>query len=187
MVRGCSSGRGRGPFNHLKSYEVWLDPAIVEKYPPCYFTGGQRVGDESNLNPKFATDKSLWIPASYAYAAGFFHEGSGGGGKERPRKISEVKDPAGTLFVLNSRMGYPDLGPWTMEWKQTIKGENTSGTSKYGPFISHQGRLVFMMVDGHVTTMKLRDTVVPVDLWKHRDYPYSQILGWVNNMAAEYK
>lgn len=172
---------------YVNSFDVYLCPSIQNPWCACDsgFAPGAK-GDESNLNPKFVNDRSKWIPASYGYAAGFFHEGSSGA--ERPRKISEVKDPAGTLFVLNSRMGYPDLGPWMMNSRVDPKTGLGISTGKYGAFVSHVGgRLVFMMVDGHVTTMKLMDTVVPTDLWKHHDYPYSQVKGWADGMAAEYK
>jgi prepilin-type N-terminal cleavage/methylation domain-containing protein len=181
----------RAIFPFVKSYEAFKCPSVTAYWSDTSTVAGA-LGDESNVRPEFRNDKSQWMPCSYAYSGGFFHETSGGG--DKPRAISQCKEPADTIFILNSRLAYPDLGPWTMEWRVNPKTGtllsttgSTAGTG-YGPFVVHDsGRLVFIMADGHVQSMKLAQTVYPKDMWKHRDYSLATNQSIYSRCAKEYR
>lgn len=175
---------------YVKSYEAFRCPSVTEYFARNPQTGA--LGDESNSLPVYRNDKSQWMPTSYAYSGGFFFETGGDGVHVRPRRMSEVKDPAGTLFILNTRMSYPDLGPWMMADKCDLKGNDlgTNGNKKYGPFVSHNGRIPFIMADGHVQALKLIQTVQPNDMWKCGISGYTtqqQLLVLANQMSDEYR
>ena len=181
--------------SYVKSYDVWKCPSVVNYWAG---TGGKKqpassifVGDESNSLPQFRNDRTQWLPASYGYNGGFFFE-SANDKDVRPRKLSEVKDPSGTLMILNTRMAYPDLGPWMLTDKCDLNGVDLTagGNPKYGPFVAHNGRIPIIMADGHVQALKLIQTVQPTDMWKARDNRYdtqAKLLLIVNGMADEYK
>ncbi len=147
--------------------------------------GNGSRGDESNSIPEFRNDPSKWMPASYGYSGGFFFE-TGGSSTPKPRRQSEVKDPAGTLFILNTRMSWPDLGPWMMEVRCDLNGNQVS-VSKLGPFVAHNGRIPIIMADGHVKALKLSETVEPVDMWKHHQYSQAALRSLLSRCADEYK
>jgi prepilin-type processing-associated H-X9-DG protein len=161
----------------------------VVEYNPINWETGAR-GDESNLLPAYRNDKSQWIATSYGYSGGFFFE-TGAGGSARPRRISEVKDPSNTMYILNTRLAYPDLGPWMMNVYCDLKGNRATTTGKkYGPFVAHFGRVNFIFADGHVAAKKLIETVTPVDMWKSGMAGYktqNELLAIARQMADEYK
>lgn len=177
----------RAIFPYVNSYETFKCPSVTE-YNALNPENGAR-GDESNTLPAYRNDKSQWMPTSYGYSGGFFFETGAGGSTQRPRRLSEVKNPAGTLFILNTRMSYPDLGPWMMAYYCDQKG-NPSTNHKLGPFVAHAGRIPIIMADGHVKALKLIDTVQPDDMWQSNMTGYqtqTQLMSIAKNMADEYK
>ena len=160
----------RAIFPYVKTYEAFRCPSITAKGLWAAYNDNGAPGDESNLMPEFYKDKTkaTWMPVGYAYSGGFFHESSDGTGREKPRKLSQVKDPANVLFILNSRSSFPDLGPWMMSSRYDINGNQVT-TSNYGPFVAHTGRVPFIMADGHVKALKMMETVTPIDMWQSKD------------------
>jgi prepilin-type N-terminal cleavage/methylation domain-containing protein len=176
----------RAVFPYVKSYECYKCPCVLEYNPINWETGAK--GDESNSLPAYRNDKSQWIATSYGYSGGFFFE-TGAGGSARPRRLGEVKPPASTIYILNTRLAYPDLGPWMMASYCDLKG-NKATAKKYGPFVTHFGRIPFIFADGHVASKKLMETVVPEDLWKSNMGGYktqAELLTIARQMADEYK
>jgi len=175
----------RAVFPYIRSYEVFKCPSVINYMARNPETNA--LGDESNSLPQFRNNKDEWMPTSYGYSGGLFF--SDATAAYRPIRTSDVKDPAGTLFILNTRMSYPDLGPWMMDDYCDLKG-NTTGTRKYGPFVAHGGRIPIIMADGHVKAMKLIDTVKPNDMWKSKNPAYTSLKVLQNlasQMADEYK
>lgn len=177
---------------YLKSFDVWKCPSVTT-YMAVEPGGSGVKGDESNTLPAYRNDPSQWLPASYGYSGGFFFEDNGT--RRILHHLSDVKEPANTLFILNTRMSYPDLGPWMMSVKSDLKGsdlgQNTANSGwYYGPFVAHSGRIPIIMADGHVQALKLIQTVTPTDMWKSFNPAYStqqQLLAIANNMANEYR
>jgi len=102
------------------------------------------------------------------------------------------------IFVLNSRLAYPDLGPWTMNWRITnyrnyqtpTISSGSPNTPGIGPYVQHAGRVPMIMADGHVVTMKISDTVKNLDMWRSGDPAYSNISALRNlarGTAIEYQ
>ena len=176
----------------VKSIDVFKCPSVT-KYDAINWET-KALGDESNSLPAYYKDKSQHLPVSYAYSGGFFFETGAGNNVRRPRRYRDVKDPADTLFILNSRTAYPDLGPWMMSSYCDQNGNSVSGTSpaqrRLGPFVAHQGRIPFIMADGHVQALKLTQTIYPVDMWKSKMTGYStqaELAAIASKMADEYK
>jgi len=122
---------------------------------------------------------------SYAYNGQAFDVSNG-------IKLSTIQAPAQCLMILETRLEYPDLGPWTIPWDLSglpggFKGE--------GPFISHSGQCDFAFFDGHVKAMKLAATVNPVWLWDNGSLPdpdgnttiVNQFLQGIQQVDTEYK
>ncbi|HEY3413549.1 MAG TPA: DUF1559 domain-containing protein [Armatimonadota bacterium] len=174
---------------YLKSFDVWRCPSVTNYFPGL---GGVKQawpnqGDESNTLPQFRNDRSQALPASYGYSGGFFFEDNGS--RRIIHHLSDVKDPSGTLFILNTRMAWPDLGPWMMNVRCDQNGIQVS-QSKLGPFVAHNGRIPIIMADGHVQALKLIQTVVPNDMWKSLNPAYdtsAKLMPIVNGMADEYR
>lgn len=177
----------RAIFPYVKRYDTFKCPGVMNYFAVDPGTGAK--GDDSNSLPAYRSDSTQWLPASYAYSGGFFFE-TVGGTTTRPRKRGEIDDPAHTLLVLNSRMSYPDLGPWMMSTYCDLKGNTTTTSHKFGPFVAHNGRIPVLFADGHVAAVKLIETIQPVDMWKSSQAGYqtqAQLLAIAQNMADEYK
>ncbi|HEY3267941.1 MAG TPA: DUF1559 domain-containing protein [Armatimonadota bacterium] len=175
----------RAIYPYVKSYDAFKCPSVTNYMAINPETGAK--GDESNTMTAYRNDPSQQMPASYGYSGGFFFET--GSGTRRPRRMSELKEPANTLFILNTRMSYPDLGPWMMNSRCDVKG-NIVSTSKLGAFVAHGGRIPIIMADGHVQALKLIQTVQPTDMWKSSDPLYNtqaKLMPFANGMADEYK
>jgi prepilin-type N-terminal cleavage/methylation domain-containing protein/prepilin-type processing-associated H-X9-DG protein len=181
-VRGGYWTWKRAVFSYINSYDVFKCPSVTNYMARNPQTNA--LGDESNTLPAYKDNPAQQMPTSYGYAGGFFF--SDGGRAQRPRRMSEVKDPSGTLFILNTRMSYPDLAPWEINAYCDLKG-NESTDPKYGPFVTHAGRIPIIMADGHVKALKLIETIQPVDMWKSKDYTQKDLLGLAAKMADEYK
>jgi prepilin-type N-terminal cleavage/methylation domain-containing protein/prepilin-type processing-associated H-X9-DG protein len=173
----------RAIYPYVKSYDVFKCPSVINYWAINPETGAK--GDESNSLPQYRNKPNEWMPCSYGYSGGFFFE-TGGSATPRPRRISEVKDPAGTLFILNTRMSYPDLGPWMISYRCDLKGNNAPN-SKLGAFVAHNGRIPMIMADGHVKALKMAETVLPNDMWKHRSYSQTALVNLLKQMPDEYK
>ncbi|MGQ9697309.1 MAG: DUF1559 family PulG-like putative transporter, partial [Armatimonadota bacterium] len=103
---------------YMKNYSAWLCPSnqwANMKMGGVGEVGSGYIGDESNSDKTYAAEGL--IMNSYAYNGGFFHEGSTVNGDMmrppeptmRPRELSEIKDPARLICILESRASYPDL------------------------------------------------------------------------------
>ena len=175
---------------YIKSTEVWRCPSLTNAFPKAPGALPYQ-GDLSNLDPEFRTNRAEWLPASYAFNGAVFEEKNVG---DRPRRMDEFKDPSGTIFVVNSRMAFPDLGPWCMGWR-VLDPQNLSSYSEnakpgdpgIGPFQHHAGRIPMAMLDGHVETLKLAQTYGANDRWKSERYTAAQIKAWGDGMADEYR
>lgn len=175
----------RAIFPYVGSYERLKCPSVKNYFATNPQTGAK--GDESNALPAYRSDKAQWLPASYGYSGGFF--GDTTGGAIRARRLRDLTDPAETLLILNTRMSYPDFGPWMMSAYSDLDG-NQSTSPKYGPFVTHGGRIPVILADGPVKSVKLIETVQPIDLWKSNLPGYqtqAELLAIARNMADEYK
>ena len=90
----------RAIFPYIKSYDAFRCPTVLNYWSTVSTVGGAQ-GDESNVRPEYRTNKAEWMPSSYAYSGGFFHEGSGGG--DKPRTLTQCKAPAQTIFILSNK------------------------------------------------------------------------------------
>ena len=122
---------------------------------------------EAKRFPKL-TEESKNYPISYSMNGAYFHEYAYGRNGVRPPTLSRLKDPVGTLFVLESREPYPDLGPWCIPWTYWVRPND----AKMGAFHHHNGRMNAVFADTHAQSIKLADTCMK-DMWKSQDPMYS--------------
>ena len=122
------------------------------------------------------TDETGRWPVSYGYNGAAFLNVKGSGAPERNwRRISDIKDPAHFIYILESRYPAPDLGPWMIDgngkpdpdWHNpSVKYYNNGGTrEKRGQFQSHSGRINFIFFDGHAKALKLATTLSSPQMW----------------------
>ncbi|HEY3411538.1 MAG TPA: prepilin-type N-terminal cleavage/methylation domain-containing protein [Armatimonadota bacterium] len=107
-------------------------------------------------NPgRFFPDASGKWPRSYAYNGAVFHEFTWG--TAVPCKLQKIKDPTNTLFIIESRGSWGDLGEWALG--------PPSGPYYYdkkptlGAFNVHMGRMNALFADTHARAVKLRETM----------------------------
>lgn len=157
---------------YLDDTDVFRCPLVQNPWPPCPDTPGA-LGDPSNIRPEYREGRLRmeWLPASYAYSGGFF-SARAQSGEPRPRRTTELSNPAGVLYIVPSRLGGAELGPDAL----VLRGVNPDTglpdaryQHRFGPMPAHLGRLPFIMADGHLQTLKLMDTVLPVDRWQSAD------------------
>jgi prepilin-type N-terminal cleavage/methylation domain-containing protein/prepilin-type processing-associated H-X9-DG protein len=124
-------------------------------------------------------EESKKYPIGYALNGSIFYEGL-------HASSSSIKDPVNSIFVMESRWPHPDLGAWVV---------NQSGYAYSGPgskpgmgaFNQHMGRINMLFCDTHARAMKLRDTLIPSEMWHDARYNASTYQSLVNVMAMEYK
>jgi len=138
------------------------------------------VGDESNV---FFKDESQWLPISYAYNGSRFHEWikvTWWTPEVEPVNTGDVKEPAETILILESRGQMPDLGAWMLP-------EKWSGNK--GWFQSHFKGCNWVMADCHAKWMRVQQTMSPKEMWKDPRPEYTQKTydSWLKQLAPEYQ
>lgn len=139
---------------YTSSYEVWICPsnqAVRAAGSVRYATA--RIGDESNVNGTYRTDKSKWLASCYGYNGGYFPTES----VYPLRTVTGVKDPSGLMVVLECRTANPDLGPWTYNWTQDKIGSLGPfyASGPVGVFYTHNKRMNITFADGHSGSLTL--------------------------------
>ncbi|HEY3265568.1 MAG TPA: prepilin-type N-terminal cleavage/methylation domain-containing protein [Armatimonadota bacterium] len=137
---------------YTSSYEIWKcpsNPAVTAAGSVYYSTS--RIGDESNVQPTIRP-KSEWLASCYGYNGGFFPPDT-----TTLRRLSSVKNPAGTMAIIECRTANPDLGPWTYAWTETREGALAANVSSgpLGVFFTHNKRMNITFCDGHTGSLTL--------------------------------
>jgi len=175
---------------YMKNFSAWQCPSNMWanlKYGGVGEVGSNYIGDESNSWPAYAAEGL--IMNSYAYNGGFFHEGSTVSSDMtrppeplmRPRELSEIKDPASLICILESRASYPDLGYWM------LAGDMEPGK---GWFQSHQKGCNWIFADGHAKWLRIQNTIVPKQMWKQSGDPkfdQTQMESYLKQLSREYR
>ncbi|MGQ9524588.1 MAG: type II secretion system protein [Armatimonadota bacterium] len=159
-LEGSSYNWKRALYPYLMTPKVFECPSNEAAWARAQATNA--IGDESNVY--YPQDK--WLPNSYAYNGGFFHEWSALEDVQRPRELGEIKDPAELILILESRGGYPDLGPWMLTAAEYAPGK--------GWFTTHNHGCNWIFADTHAKWMKIQNTMVPREMWKDARPEYSQ-------------
>jgi prepilin-type N-terminal cleavage/methylation domain-containing protein len=170
----------RAVARYLKTYTVWVCPSNTwaGTVTGGVINPGPAGGDESNANKQYAAEGI--ILNSYAYNGGFFHEGSVMDPEMRPRELSEIKDPANLICILESRGSYPDLGDWMLD--------DALEPGK-GWFQSHMKGCNWIFSDTHAKWMKIQATITPKQMWRQSDNPTADqklMEGYLRYLAKEY-
>jgi prepilin-type N-terminal cleavage/methylation domain-containing protein len=167
------------PYNWKRAVYPYLRTAKVFECPSndaawAAASSNAPGGDESNA---FYAE-AQWLPISYAYNGGFFNENVPFEDEPRPRDAGEVKDPTGTLMLVESRSPTPDLGPWAL-------------TSEYAPgrgwVATHGQGSNWVMADTHAKFMPLRLTMTPSEMWHDPRLNQAWYDSAVANLPREYR
>jgi prepilin-type N-terminal cleavage/methylation domain-containing protein/prepilin-type processing-associated H-X9-DG protein len=122
-------------------------------------------------------DRTGKWPRSYAYNGAYFHEYANyRNGK--PANITRIKDPSGTLFIVESRGDWGDLGHWAVPWTY-------NNNANLGVFQSHRGFVNFLFADTHARSMKLAQTLTPESMWGDKRPEYGQ--AYCNSLVPQIK
>ena len=100
-------------------------------------------------------DASRNWPRSYAYNGAVFHEYTWGNCV--PTRLARIKDPAATLFIVETRGPWGDLGEWALgaPWGPYTFDMKPS----LGAFNVHMGRMNALFADTHARSVKLIETL----------------------------
>jgi len=111
-------------------------------------------------------DETGDFPISYAYNGCVFHAATMD--ESKGRKQSEITEPTRTIYILESRGRWPDVGPW---WLLYSEGTATGDIGAYpvagkGQFQVHIGRQMnWLFCDLHVAAMTVQRTCSPRNMW----------------------
>ncbi|MBW3622412.1 MAG: DUF1559 domain-containing protein [Armatimonadetes bacterium] len=97
-------------------------------------------------------------PISYAYNGGPFWEFRPGCDYSAVNE-ADIPDPVGTIMILESKAGNPDIGPWILDDGPASLQDNW--------FNTHQGTMNWIFADTHVKAMKMGQTMVPKEMWRN--------------------
>jgi len=145
----------RAMLPYTSSVDIWRCPSnraynsILSNFAP----NAPARGDESNLKPEYRDGKQL--PAGYAYSAGLFYR-NGAYHQADPNyipKLTQIKNPAGTMAILESRSANPDLGPWVVDNGWTCNETGTVAGQNKSYFFTHGNQMNITFADGHTKSM----------------------------------
>jgi prepilin-type N-terminal cleavage/methylation domain-containing protein/prepilin-type processing-associated H-X9-DG protein len=128
-----------------------------------------------------AHDESGQYPIGYALNGSMFYE------TLPPVTPSSIKDPVNSIFAMESRWGTPDLGAWVINQAAGYSYTGPGSKTGMGAFQQHSGRINMLFCDTHAKAMKLRDTLVPNEMWHDARYGAATYQNLANTMANEYK
>jgi type II secretory pathway pseudopilin PulG len=139
----------RSLISYIKGQNIYLCPSNDTAWGPSG-CGSSPRGDESNNQPPWAGKEEAQLPNGYAYNGSFFHENAPfDGGPRRPREMSDIKDPTQLVFLLESKVGCPDLGDWA-----------------YADVYHHASKSSnWLFADTHAKSLKESQTFAPVYMW----------------------
>ncbi|MBW3624888.1 MAG: DUF1559 domain-containing protein [Armatimonadetes bacterium] len=146
---------------YVKTTDVFVCPSNDYVWGHTGGTCGdfQTGGDESNKHYKPNGNKEgPLMPISYGLNGAAFHEGipTTWGDQNRGREMAELTDPAGLIFVGESRNMHPDLYPgWAVH--EIEPGKAMLNT--------HNNGSNFLFADTHAKWMKLAATMTPNEMW----------------------
>lgn len=134
----------------------------------------------SNPN-RMRNDESNDYPISYAYNGAYFNEYANYR-NGRPVAMNRIREPSGTLMLVETRGPEPDMGHWGVLL-------TFNDNPRMGAFQSHRGRINFLFADTHAQSMKLVETLTPVSLWRDERQGYGQEYanGLVSQIKEEYR
>jgi prepilin-type N-terminal cleavage/methylation domain-containing protein/prepilin-type processing-associated H-X9-DG protein len=76
--------------------------------------------------------------------------------------LSDVKDPAGIVWIQEVRTPYADLHPVAFTW-------GVDSSTGHGPYMTHGKMMNLLFADTHAKAMKLVTTFVPKQMWSEED------------------
>ncbi len=185
-LHGSPMNWKRAILPYLKSVDVWQCPSNQWCWDNAPGTTNAR-GDESNIHYKpIGKLDGPQLPACYGINGAVFHESAAlfRDGTQTPRTVSEIKEPAETIFVAESRVGHPDVHPdWF--WR-VFAGRGANG--KLGNTQSHFKGANWIFADGHAKWLRLQQTMDP-DRWKSLDPRWGPkyLKDQIKNLAPEYQ
>ncbi len=93
--------------------------------------------------------------AIYSYHGAVFHEYTWGNCV--PARLGKIPDPSNTLFIVETRGTWGDLGEWALgaPWGPYTMPENI----KLGAFNTHMGRMNALFADTHARSVKMIQTL----------------------------
>lgn len=142
---------------YVRSMDVYICPSNIGYFSP--------------LPGATPMDESGEFPRSYAYNGCIFHKGAALP-EEQLRKLSDIRMPTRTIYILESRSEFPDLGCWSLVYDKSqgfLAGYYSEGK---GRIQTHTGRLSnWLMCDMHVSSMSVAQTCVPNNMWGSYIYP----------------
>jgi prepilin-type N-terminal cleavage/methylation domain-containing protein len=176
---GSSMNWKRAIASYIKNKEIFVCPSNSFKWDKADYSGQPNIpGEESNV----WHTKENYLPISYAMNGSYFHEAIpacwNGESIVRPRQMAEINAPSNLIFLLETRLLYPDLGSWNFGIRMK--------DSEKGPVQTHLGMSNFLFADMHVKALKLTKTCTE-KMWSDTQIPKLDGCQSISNWSSEYK
>lgn len=110
-------------------------------------------------------DESGDFPISYAYNGAIFQ---GAGLDHVGRDMSSIAEPSRTIYMLETRGLWPDVGPWWLPYDEASAKGNVLAycAPGKGQYQIHMGkRANWLFCDLHVATLTIPQTCSPRSMW----------------------
>jgi prepilin-type N-terminal cleavage/methylation domain-containing protein/prepilin-type processing-associated H-X9-DG protein len=172
MPNGSARNWRDAVFHYYSSMDVMRCPTNVagNQFP--------KLTEESGVYPiSYALNGSLFD--EYAYTTDGVTQRNG----FQPVTSSQVKDPSGTLILIESREPAPDLFVDDVNVSKYFY-DRAGGK---GVFQDHDSRINCLFSDGHAKAMKLAETLTPSQVWHDSRFQQTDYTAMVPLMATEYQ
>lgn len=162
----------------IRNLEVWVCSSNVHAW------------DSGSASPQKG-DETGRFPRSYAYNGTIFYAGSAA--QSQGIRMSRFRDSSGTILIVESRYPFADLpayGGYAPDWETTSTQYFRITRAYEGGFQTHATMSNFMFADTHVKAYRLRQTLVPTNMWELRpgdNQAFYNQLAETRNLVREYQ
>jgi prepilin-type N-terminal cleavage/methylation domain-containing protein/prepilin-type processing-associated H-X9-DG protein len=182
----------RAMYKYTSSIDVWKCPANkADKSNQSKVVPGT-IGDESNRKPEYIN--AVQLPSGYGYNAGLFYSPADRSYHQADPKfvprLTSVKNPAGTMAIIETRSANPDLGPWVCQAGWTTNETGTAGLGKKSYFFTHGNQMNVTFADGHSKSVTPFQTYQAPNMWGVPEddgwlVPGKTLAGWDRNINPD--
>lgn len=141
------------------SSSVYTCPASPAAWEPM--NAGENAPQATVTNGKVLGDETGRWPRGYAYNGDAFW---GDYTNLNIKKVSSIKSPASIIFIVESRLGAPDINTWMIGTANWQYWRNDPKTQK-GWYQTHSKGVNFVFCDGHAKWYRMQQTFSPAQMW----------------------
>ena len=167
---------GMYPANRLHYTAAPVDPSWKNLIRP-YLPGTSIYVCPSNIaywKPRAGVspmDQTREFPISYAYNGLIFHEHWTDNWDNQTRKMSTIRDPRRSIYILETRSYFADLGPWILAYGDDPACQYDAAAGLGYIHVHASKRANWLFCDLHAASLTVPQTCVPSNLWGTSSIP----------------